>query len=54
MLPNLSMISTKLLKGIELHIAPTKVDEIQRSNIERISSDVLWPACEQSIKKSLE
>ena len=35
------------------YIAPTKVDESQRGNIDRISSDMLWTACEQSIKKSL-
>ena len=35
-------------------LAPTKVDETQRLNIEQISSDALWLACECSIKKSLE
>lgn len=35
------------------HISPTKVDETQSSNIECLSSDELWDACEQSIKKSL-
>lgn len=43
-----------MASGMLGHIAPTKVDETQRSNIERISSDVLWSTCEQSIKKSLE
>lgn len=36
------------------HIAPTKVDETQRFNIERISSNELWAACEGAINKSLE
>jgi len=43
-----------MASGMLGHIAPTEVDETQRSNIERISSDVLWSACKQSIKKSLE
>lgn len=43
-----------MASGMLGHIAPTKVDETQRENIERISSDVLWSACEQSIKKSLD
>lgn len=42
-----------MASGMLGHIAPTKVDETQRSNIERISSDNLWSACERSIKKSL-
>ena len=36
------------------HIAPTKVDETQRDNIERISSDRLWSECKQSVEKSLK
>lgn len=35
-------------------IAPTKVDQSQKTNIEDISSDLLWTSCEQSIKKSLD
>ena len=35
-------------------LTPTKVDKAQQSNIEQISSDTLWLACEQAIKKSLE
>lgn len=35
------------------HIAPTKVDENQRENIKRISSDELWKDCEQAIRNSL-
>lgn len=35
-------------------LTPTKVDEAQKSNIEQISSDTLWLACEQAIRKSLE
>jgi len=35
-------------------MAPTKVDETQSLNIEYISSDALWTACEQSIEKALE
>lgn len=42
-----------MASGMLGHIAPTKVDESQRGNIDRISSDMLWTACEQSIKKSL-
>lgn len=42
-----------MASGMLGHIAPTKVDETQRSNIERLSSDNLWSACERSIKKSL-
>lgn len=42
-----------MASGMLGHIAPTKVDETQWSNIERISSDNLWSACERSIKKSL-
>lgn len=37
-----------MASGMLGHIAPTKVDETQRSNIERISSDGLWSACEFS------
>ena len=43
-----------MASGMLGHIAPTKVDELQRENIERISSDLLWASCEQSIRKSLE
>lgn len=42
-----------MASGMLGYIAPTKVDESQRGNIDRISSDMLWTACEQSIKKSL-
>ena len=35
-------------------LSPTKIDKSQSSSIERLSSDVLWEDCEQSIKKSLE
>lgn len=35
------------------HIAPNKVDKSQQKNIEQISSDLLWTACQQSIQKSL-
>lgn len=42
-----------MASGMLGHIAPTKVDETQQVNIERISSDELWTACEQSVKKSL-
>lgn len=43
-----------MASGMLGHILPTKVDETQRTNIELISSDHLWSACERSIKKSLE
>ena len=36
------------------HIAPNKVDKSQQKNIEQISSDLLWAACQQSIQKSLD
>ena len=36
------------------HIAPNKVDKSQQKNIEQISSDLLWTACQQSIQKSLD
>jgi uncharacterized protein YjaZ len=35
------------------HIAPTKVDETQKHNIDLISNDTLWKECELSIKRSL-
>lgn len=35
------------------HIAPTKVDNTQKENIEKLSSDYLWNACQKSIEKSL-
>ena len=35
-------------------IAPSKVDKSQQKNIEQISSDLLWTACQQSIQKSLD
>ena len=35
------------------HIAPTKVDETQKHNIDLISNDILWKECELSIKRSL-
>jgi uncharacterized protein YjaZ len=36
------------------HIAPTKVDSSQVSNIKMLSSDLLWKECQESIEKSLE
>lgn len=36
------------------HLAPTKMDEKQRSNVDRISSNELWVACEQAINDSLK
>lgn len=35
------------------HIAPTKVDEKQKQNIQLISDDALWEKCELAIWKSL-
>lgn len=35
------------------HIAPTKVDETQKHNIDLISDNELWKRCEQAIQKSL-
>ena len=35
------------------HIAPTKVDESQRANIEALSSNELWSDCKLSIENSL-
>mgnify|MGYP001157705408 FL=1 len=43
-----------MASGMLGHIAPTKVDKSQKENIERISSELLWSSCEQSIRKSLE
>lgn len=43
-----------MASGMLGHIMPTKVDETQRDNIERISSDSLWIDCKQSIQRSLE
>ena len=43
-----------MASGMLGHIMPTKVDETQRDNIERISSDSLWLDCKQSIQRSLE
>lgn len=43
-----------MASGMLGHIAPTKVDETQRDNIERISSDRLWSECKQSVEKSLK
>lgn len=39
-----------MASGMLGHIAPTKVDETQRDNIERISSDRLWSECKQFYK----
>ena len=39
--------------GMYGHIHPSNVDETQLSNIKCISSDELWSACEQSIRRSL-
>lgn len=41
-----------MASGMLGHIAPTKVDEGQRANIEALSSDKLWSDCELSIKNS--
>ena len=43
-----------MASGMIGHIAPTKVHKSQKENIERISSELLWSSCEQSIRKSLE
>lgn len=43
-----------MASGMLGHIVPTKVDETQRDNIERISSDRLWSECKQSVEKSLK
>lgn len=43
-----------MASGMLGHIVPTKVDETQRDNIERISSDSLWIDCKQSIQRSLK
>ena len=42
-----------MASGMLGHIVPTKVDETQRDNIARISSDSLWIDCKQSIQRSL-
>lgn len=42
-----------MASGMLGHIAPTKVDETQKHNIDLISNDMLWQKCELSIKKSL-
>lgn len=42
-----------MASGMLGHIAPTKVDHSQKANIEQLSSDALWNACEKSIQKSL-
>jgi len=34
-------------------IAPTKVNETQKQNIQLISDDILWEKCEMAIRKSL-
>lgn len=36
------------------HMAPTKVDGSQKTNIQAIASDSLWHLCEESIERSLE
>ena len=42
-----------MASGMLGHIAPTKVDGTQKANIEVLSDDNLWSACENSIVKSL-
>ena len=36
------------------HIAPEKVDETQKQNIQRICDDALWEKCGMAIRKSLD
>lgn len=42
-----------MASGMLGHIAPTKVDETQKHNIQLISDNALWKKCEMSINKSL-
>lgn len=42
-----------MASGMLGHIAPTKVDETQKQNIQLISDDTLWEKCETAIRKSL-
>lgn len=42
-----------MASGMLGHIAPTKVDETQKQNIQLISDDALWKKCEMAIWKSL-
>lgn len=42
-----------MASGMLGHLAPTKVDSTQESNIKRLSSDSLWMDCRKSIEKSL-
>jgi len=42
-----------MASGMLGHIAPTKVDETQKQNIQLISDDTLWKKCEMAIRKSL-
>ena len=39
--------------GLLGHIAPTKVDDTQKQNIQLISDDALWKKCEMAIRESL-
>lgn len=42
-----------IASGMLGHIAPQMVDETQRENIEKLSNDTLWKACEDSITRAL-
>jgi len=35
------------------HLAPTKVDDTQKDNIQRLSSDLFWDTCQKSVERSL-
>lgn len=35
------------------HLVPTKIDALQESNIQMLSSESMWVKCQQSIEKSL-
>lgn len=43
-----------MASGMLGFLAPTKVDDTQQADIELISSDMLWTACSQSIRSSLD
>ncbi len=42
-----------MASGLLGHIAPTKVNETHKQNIQLISNDTLWEKCEMAIRKSL-
>lgn len=42
-----------MASGMLGHLAPTKVDASQESNIRMLSSDVIWAECQKAIEKSL-